>query len=222
LYDPEYAVELQDIDLNHRQDLRAFWQRFLPPMHANRYGSEEETMTYILRHTQLLPRQLLLILQRVIVGSHHATGGYRSFSRHAITNAVESTEPLIASEILRAFAHVYPNAEQLCKPVFANFLTVFSFDELEDKWRKKGRRVAAAFDTDFGMPQFAEMLLRMGIVGAAADETERYFEGRFAYDAFQPVNIGEGHMLCLHPIFSRHFNAAGNAKRKAIVPQGLA
>ena len=221
LYDEEFAVQFRHLDLSKRDDVKAFWQNFFPTVHENRYSAPEEPMTYVLRHTQLLPRQLLMMLQRIIVRSAAATGGYREIKSAAITEAVETTEPQIASEILGAFRHVYPFAEDICRPVFANFPTIFSYDELENKWRKKGRSTMQSHP-DFEMPQFSEMLIRMGIIGVGHDDTDRYYEGHFSYDSLAPMNVGDGHPLCLHPIFSRHFNAAGNAQRKAIIPKGVA
>jgi GTPase SAR1 family protein len=222
LYDSDHAVMLGALDLNKRNDVRKFWSHFLPAKLTNRYGQDEEPMTYIMRHTQLLPRQLLMILQKIIVISAGITGGFREFKSEAVTEAIEGTEPLIATEILSAFAHVYPFAEEVCKPVFANFPTVFSFDELEDKWRKKGRHIVSKKGMDFDMPNFGEMLIRMGIVGVGHEETERYYQGAFGYDSLSPANIGDGQSLCLHPVFSKHFNAAGNSRRKAVIPQGVA
>jgi hypothetical protein len=201
--------------------VRAFWSRFFQAPQKNGFDANEDAMTYVLRHTQLLPRQFLMILQQIITRSHKLTGGYREFKARAVTEAIVAMEPRIATEILRAFAHVYPKAEQLCKPVFANFPTVFSYEELEDKWRKKGRAVARATAPEFDTPQFCEMLVRMGIIGIARVETDRYYEGEFGYDSLDPTNIGDGHELCLHPIFSKKFNAAGNEKRKAIIPKGI-
>jgi hypothetical protein len=222
LYDPDHAYQLRELDLNRREDVRDFWNRFLPEKQINRYGQAEEAMTYVMRHTQLLPRQLLMILQKAIVISAGLTGGYRELKKEAVQEAIESTEPLIANEILSAFAHVYPKAEEICKPVFANFPTVFTFDQLEEKWRRKGRPVAHQKGLDFDMPHFGEMLVRMGIVGLGDRETDWYFEGTFGYDTLSPANLGEGQSLCLHPIFSRHFNACANQQRKAVIPQGAA
>lgn len=221
LYDPDHALKLSGLDLNRREHVRDFWLNFLPVKQTNRYGQEEEPMTYIMRHTQLLPRQLLMIMQKIIVLSSGKTGGFREFKSEAITEAIEGTEPLIATEILSAYAHVYPFAEEICKPVFANFPTIFTFDQLEDSWRKKGRPIAHRKAIEFDMPNFGEMLIRMGIIGVGHEETERYYQGTFAYDSLSPINIGEGQSLCLHPIFSKHFNAAGNRKRKAVIPQGV-
>ena len=221
LYDPEYAIELSDLDLNKRHIVRAFWSRFFQKPHKNIYDVPEDGMTYVLRHTQLLPRQFLMILQEIIVRSHRKTGGYREFKNSAIAGAIDAMEPQIGMEILGAFSHIYPKAEDFCKPVFANFPTVFSYEELEDKWRKKGRPVARVLSPEFDTPQFCEMLVRMGIIGISRVETDRYFEGQFGYDSKDPTNIGDGHALCLHPIFSKKFNAAGNEQRKAIIPKGI-
>lgn len=221
LYDPDSAAAIVWLDLSKRGDVWEFWSRFFNEELSNEYGVEEEPLTYVLRHTQLLPRQFLMILEQIIIRSHKLTGGYREFKSRAVAEAIEAMEPKIAIEIIRAFGHVYPQAETLCKPVFANFPTVFSYEQLEDRWRKKGRAVARVVAPELDTPQFCEMLVRMGIVGIARNETKRYFEGEFGYDSLDPTNIGDGHQLCLHPIFSKKFNAAGNVKRKAIIPKGV-
>jgi hypothetical protein len=222
LYRPELAGSIDDYDLSDRHGVHAFWGRFFPATHPNRYAQQEEPLTYVLRHTQLLPRQFLMIMQPIITRSAMLSGGgYAEFKTAAITKAVESVEPLIAKEILRAFHYVYPFANELCKPVFANFPTVFNYDQLEDRWRKKARSLAARRGLGIEMSQFGDMLLRMGIVGFGHDETDRYYEGYFGYDSTTPMTIGDGHELCLHPIFSRHFNSAGNDGRKAVIAKGV-
>lgn len=222
LYRPELADSVRNYDLSDRQGVHSFWGRFFPETHPNRYLQPEDPITYVLRHTQLLPRQFLMIMQPIIMRSAMLSGGgYGEFKTAAITKAVETVEPLIAKEILRAFHYVYPVASELCKPVFANFPTVFNYDQLEDRWRKKARPLAARRGLGMEMSQFGDMLLRMGIVGFGHDETDRYYEGYFGYDSTSPMTIGEGHELCLHPIFSRHFNAAGNDGRKAVIAKGV-
>ena len=225
LYEVDEFVRVADLDLDHRNDVKEFWGNFFPAGVSNRHESQEDPLTYILRHTQLLPRQFLMTLQKVITKSQLETGSYRRFDEACILDAIESTEPLIADEILQAFGHVYPAADKLCKPVFANFPTTFSYDALENRWRRVGRAAARrhtdAVPSDFDMPEFAEMVVRMGIVGVGNDETDRYHEAHFGYDSIAPINIGEGHDLCLHPIFSRHFNASKSDKGKAVIPKGV-
>lgn len=221
LYDPAMADKTARFNLNKREGVKQFWSSFFEDSHTNKYGNREEPLTYILRHTQLLPRQALMLIQKIIVLSADRTGGFRYFSSDCISAAVENVEPLIASEILRAFEQTYPIAEALGKAIFVNFPTVFNYDQLEDRWRKKGRRLLREHAGSFDIAEFGEMLVRIGIVGLLQEEKDLYFETRFGYDSLAPPNIGEGHELCLHPIFSRHFNAAPNKSGKVILPLGV-
>lgn len=224
LYDPDCLQQLGRLDLmNKREDVHRFWARFFPKTHKNRYGVEEESMTYVLRHTQLLPRQLLMILQTIVMDSHKLTGGYRQFNSEVIRKAIEKIEPVIAGEIFAAFRAVYRFADDIGKAVFGNCPTIFSYDQLEDQWRKKARHQMSKLNAEFEMVHFSDMLIRMGIMGLVVEEaeTERYHQGQFGYGLLTPFNIGGGNQLCLHPIFSKYFNASRNAKSKAILPQGI-
>lgn len=221
LYDNTMSQRASGCDLNRRSGVREFWSLFFEPVHVNKYGKEEDPLTYILRHTQLLPRQALMLVQKIVTLSADRTGGYRFFSRECVAEAVEEVEPFIASEILRAFQQIYPLAESLGKAIFANFHVVFTFDQLENQWRKKGRRLLREYTGAFDVAEFCEMLIRMGIVGLVQEEKELYVESRFGYDSLAPPNIGEGHQLALHPIFSRHFNAAPSPDKRAVLPVGV-
>src|SRR5437899_1011206 len=121
------------IDLNTRDGVRKFWRKFFPSQQTNKYGGQEDAMTYMLRHTQLLPRQLFRILQRVVHASHRRTGGYRLLTADAVDESIVDMEPIIAGEIIQGFKYIYPHAEILGKAMFANFSTVFSYDDLENK-----------------------------------------------------------------------------------------
>jgi hypothetical protein len=220
LYDPECSDELKHLDLNRRDDVHRFWGRFFSEKQINRYGAEEEATTYILRHTQLLPRQLLMILQRVVVASYKKTGGYRSFPSEVVRGSIEDMESVVAGEVFGAFRHIYPFAEDIGRAVFGNQPTVFSYDQLEDQWRKKARPHMRKMNQDFEMVHFSDMLVRMGILGLIAGETELYYDAKFGYGLLSPFNTGSGNQLCLHPIFSKFFNASGNAKQKPVAPQG--
>lgn len=221
LYDREFSEELRELNLSRRDEVHQFWSRFFPEKQTNRYGGKEDAMTYIMRHTQLLPRQFLMILQTIVVSSQKLTGGYRQFQADMVRKSIEEMEPIIAGEIFGAFRHVYPFAEQIGRAVFGNLPTIFSYDQLEDHWRKRARHLMLKINADFEMVDFSEMLIRMGILGLMKDETEFYFNAKFGYRSLMPFNIGRGNELCLHPIFSKCFNAAENEKRKPISPQGV-
>jgi hypothetical protein len=220
LYDAEFGAELRGLDLSKRDEVHQFWSRFFPEKQTNRYDAKEDAMTYVMRHTQLLPRQFLMILHTIVVGSQRLTGGYRQFQAETVRKSIEEMEPIIAGEIFGAFKHVYPFAEEIGRAVFGNLPTILSYDKLDTHWRQRGRHLMLKYNTDFEMVHFCEMLIRMGILGLVKEETELYFNAKFGYGSLMPFNIGLGNELCLHPIFSKCFNASANEKRKPIAPQG--
>jgi hypothetical protein len=222
IFDSEYYPEIASIDLNHRDGARRFWHKFLPDTQNERYGHPEGAMTYMMRHTQLLPRQLFRILHRVIRTSHMETGGYRVLKANAVNESITDMESVIAGEIIQGFKRLFPFAEDLTKAILGNFSTVFTYDQLETKWRRAGRAIVKSHDSAFELVHFTEMMLRMGIMGVVEAETDRYIVGKFAYHMLMPFPIGERQNLAIHPIFSRYFRCEGNAHGKAVLPLGAA
>lgn len=220
LYDREFAEFLSRYDLNKRASVREFWGQFFRQKHVNECGSAEDPLTYVMRHTYLLPRQVLMLFQKIIVRSAEMSGGYRALTDLAVADAVETVCPLIAAEIFGAYRHVFPAAEKVSKVMFSGFPVAFSYEELENRWRKRGRPVALASAPDVEFPPFCELMLRMGVIGIVTDETSQYLEATFSYDSAAPTNVGDGSSLCLHPIFRRHFNASAVEPDKAVMPRG--
>lgn len=219
LHDEEHYRKLTRYDIGTRQGLRGFWQSYFTEPVANRYGLPEHPMTYLLRHTQMLPRQMFYILERIILRSKE-TRHWRSCETAAIRPSIEEAESNIAREVFGAFRDIYPSAALITETIFGNMPTIFDYDMLEDRWRKYGRALASRLDSELEFTQFGQMLLRMGICGIRRSETERYIIGEFAYHMLVPFRFGPGNEFCMHPIFSKHFNCRENGNGKAVLPVG--
>ena len=223
IYDSDAHKDYQQLDFNKRGVVRQFWSKMFDNDIKNEYGWSEDPMTYILRHTQLLPRQLIAILDRLIKVSYARTGGYRELKSELIEEAVKHNESIVASEIFSAYKYVFPFAERIGRALFGNFPAVFTYDELENKWRRAGR----PFDyiNQHAPAEFVEimdMFLRIGIIGIVEHEpTEKYVEGMFSYNQLDPPNVGQGNSLCIHPIFGGYFRCAPNRLKRAVLPYGV-
>ncbi|MFY9619995.1 MAG: hypothetical protein WAQ99_09295 [Pyrinomonadaceae bacterium] len=217
LFDPSWD-EAVTADLSQPDELRHFWTSVLPPTVANRYQVEEESLLYILRHTQLLPRQFLRILELVIVDSYALTGGYRSLDHEVIRTSIEKIEGVIAAEVFSAFRYVYPFAETIQRTVFKNYPVVFSYEELETRLRRCTRKYHQ-IGVNFDISDFSEMSIRMGIMGIVTPgrKSDGYYRASFAYQSLVPFKAKSGQVLCLHPIFDRYLNAARPPEPKAIL-----
>ncbi|MEQ1605857.1 MAG: hypothetical protein ABL999_13420 [Pyrinomonadaceae bacterium] len=222
LYAPKIAEQLKQLDFHIRDDVWQFWESFFSSAHVNHFGKEEAVIVYILRHTQLLPRQLFMMLQEIVVLNYARHGGYGRFLDEEVIEAIEKMNGQIAQEIFSAFSHVYSGAERVGRAIFAGFPTVFEYKDLETQWKRTARNYALHINSsDNDMVDLVEMLLRIGIVGLVVDEGNRYVVGNFYYNALMPPNIARGTTLCLHPIFSRYFKATFNRMGKAVLPKGI-
>lgn len=225
LYDPSGSETYRKFDFDRKSSVRQFWSNLFDSDIQNEYGASEDPITYILRHTQLLPRQLITVLEGVIKSSHERTGGYRELKSAVVNEMIGLNESKVADEIFSAYKHIYPTARKIGRSLFGNFPSVFSYDELEDRWRKAGKpfdyKNSNASGADF--VDIMDMLLRIGIVGVVYKEpTEKYIQGMFSYNQLIPPNVGQGNGLCIHPIFGRHFRCALSQMKKAVLPYGVA
>jgi hypothetical protein len=219
-FSPEVFRDISDIDITQRDGAHRFWNTFFSEEQTNRYKQNESALIYMMRHTQLLPRQLFRIMEKVIISSHSRTGRYKLLTKSAVSDAVENMETVIAGEIFSAYINIYPKAEFFGKSIFGRFPTVFSYNELEDRWRKIGRTLNETWVSEFELYHLTEMLLRMGILGEVKLETDKYIETVFSYNMLMPLPLGDKAMLAIHPIFSRYFACSENKQGKAILPQG--
>jgi hypothetical protein len=224
MYDEDGYSRYGSLDFDRRGVVRRFWSGMFDAEVRNEYGEAEHPITYILRHTQLLPRQMIAILEYVVKESHARTGGYRELNNELVGEAIAKNEAVLVTEIFSAYRYVFANAEQLCRALLGNFSTVFSYDELENKWRQARRPVYSTEPgSNMDFINITDMMLRIGVIGVVEKApTSKYIEGVFSYNQLMPPNIGQGHALCVHPIFSRHFRCAPNKHGKAVLPYGVA
>jgi len=204
LYYPDYLQRLLPLDTTGRADALRLFQAVLPKTITSRSGFEEETISYILRHTQLLPRHFLILLNSIFKN----TGGARSLnpfpiSEARIINGVRQVEERIVNEVYVAFKSIYPTAGLTCKRSLPELKHKFSVGELHKVFTRHGKGV-------FGGENFFEfqrMLLEIGAMGKAkpGKATDVYIQGNFEYTIDHEIAISHDDELCLHPLFSGIF-----------------
>jgi hypothetical protein len=198
--DKDFLDSIAELDFSKRDDLKAFYDLVLPETVVNRLGHAESTIPYIVRHTQLLPRELILIFNRAIVRSHEIKGSWRFIEESAIVEAVENQEPELADQILRPYESLYPDLLDALKKVIPELSPIFSSSDY-DKWKGKIRKMASHESDD----PFA-MAYQMGIIGyidpADPGHHTLYEYGYFHYNSKSPIVFAGGRRYCVHPIFS--------------------
>jgi hypothetical protein len=175
-------------------------------------------MSYILRHTQLLPRHFLMLLNSIFKGLNSAPGSHPfPVSEERIITGIRKVEEFIVSEIFVAFKLIHPTAEATCKRCLPELGHQFSVGELHQVFTRHGK---AVFGGE-GMFEFQRMLIEIGALGRVipGKETDVYIKGNFEYTVAHELTISHDDKLCIHPLFSGIFSNSARQDRP-VYPYG--
>ena len=224
IYHPDTFHDIGiDVALN-KDHARKVFEHAFPDNVVCKLGISEDPVAYVLRHTQLLPRHMLIILNAIWQRKRRLNGnnGSQKISVEAITQGVNCVEQRLVREIFVAFKAVYPNARETCEQCFPELQHVFSIGDLERVFRRHGKR---AMETD-DFYDFKRMLIEIGAVGRVVEESDenttesdRYIQALFEYTVPHQLVTSTDDGLCLHPLFTEIFSAKTKLK-KPVYPYG--
>lgn len=213
----EHKVHL--LNTEDRDDALRLVSLLMPPTITNEFETLESTVAYMFRHTQLLPRQLLVLFRTVFEKNRRFGGINTVINERAVKEGVAEAAKNIVFEIFQAFESVHPTAQEICVKCVGELPQVFNLQKLEEVYRWHVKKVMHAGD-DFD--DFKEILIRVGCLGKMTRETEKYFIGEFQYSGDDDeLTVNSTDDVCIHPIFRRRFGAKSDAAHaKAVYPFG--
>ena len=218
VYYEDFLRKMLPFDFTKRADALSLFQAVLPEKISNQTGYQEETMSYILRHTQLLPRHFLMILNSIFRSSN-GTSALAPFpvSEERIVNGIRAVEELMVNEIFVAFKLIYPTAEETCKRCLPELGHKFAMGDLHRVFTRHGKAVFGSDD----LSDFQRMLLEIGAIGKVipGKETDLYVKGSFEYTVSHQLALSQDDELCVHPLFSGIFHSNGHVERP-VYPYG--
>lgn len=197
-----------------------FLRALLPEKVPNHVAPDEEPIAYILRHTQLLPRQALSILNRVFRGADLVAETAR-ISPEELRRGVRESERLLVDEIINAYKRTLPQLRAGCASCISHLPVVFSGSELHQVFNRHGKRATELEH----FRDFLGLLVEAGVIGRVLRDTNRYVVGEFEYHLPNRLNANEDDALCIHPLFADVFDAkpcAGDSQyaTKVVYPYG--
>ncbi|RYG96783.1 MAG: hypothetical protein EON58_11265 [Alphaproteobacteria bacterium] len=221
LYDRHSYAKLEYLDHNSMKGSVEIIDQFMPIKINNRKGIEERTIRYIFRHSQLMPRQIIVMLNSIFGRTAGSAHEWKSVDQTHVVDSISSGERTLVDEIFSAFEFKYPQAKAYCKAAITQLPQVFGFGELHRVYN----RHCKAIDLDAGLPleiqQFRKMLIEIGAVGRVRHSTNDMINAEFEYAQPGRLYVGTDDHLCLHPIFSGIYgrNAELRASTFIVVPQ---
>lgn len=204
MYYPDILLQLRDLDIQERKDAIAFIERILPEKLVNNLGIEEGSLEYILRHTQLLPRQFLRYFTQILRISHAQGNPLNEIRADVITEAVSVVEADIWKEICEAYQYRYPDAIAVCEKVIPELPLVFSDGVLHAVFNHYGKKYFHSGEGDYN--SFVRMMVEIGAIGKVIRQkwgmNGRYTVGEFEYTSPDRLAYSRSDQFCIHPVFS--------------------
>ncbi len=183
------------------------------PRVVNSYGGSEDGVAYLLRHTQLLPRHLITILNRVFEAQ--STIDSRApfpVSPMAVIEGVRHGETEIVRDIVASYSRVHPHAHLCCERIIPNVGLVLDQGDLHRAYNHAGIRKATGLE----FRSVLRLLVEVGGLGRVveAESTSRYVVGEFEYTRSGSLHVGSSESFCLHPLFAEVYSCRHSASRR--------
>ncbi|HEX6345857.1 P-loop ATPase, Sll1717 family [Umezawaea sp.] len=171
----------------------------LPPRMISGLDIEEDPIAYLLRHTQLLPRHLIQILNSVFTRTDHGSRPW-AVTQAAVRAGTRHAEQLLVSGIFNAHLASFPFASAAVRQLSGRVDISFPANDLHRVYNQQGIRKLTNLDFD----DFLSMLFTLGVLGVRFGQTGRYNKAHFQYTFDYNLTAQEDtDVLCFHPLFTR-------------------
>jgi hypothetical protein len=200
----------------------------------------EPRLQFILRHTQLLPRHFLSLLNNLIDGQQLCQPCPPAIAERELRRIVTGTTTLLCAEIFRGFRERWHEAQPVCEALLPELNQIFTMQDLEKLYQPGNlkasvnrylRQISGNMSevTDPGPPYeldaitVRDLLSEIGAIGRVVGEerTPKGIEvlGEFVYTLPSRLRLKRTDKMCVHPIFSLQYGCP-NADDALVVPQG--
>ena len=192
--------------------LEKVWIPHFGLSHTNARGKVEDSWPYVLRHTQMRPRQLIVICNSIAQLAIEE-GTYPLFKNHHIVGGVRNAELRLAREILNSFSEIYPGVDRIVSAL-SGLPKIFTGNELD----KRASQSAAEWKTEYSPSRFKQLISELGIVGRVTrgDHESDFVDADFEYGSTERLMLTHRDTCVVHPMFYQKLNIGMNTEARVM------
>ena len=183
----------------------------------NSNGEAEDPLAYVLRHTQLIPRHIIAVLNQVLMISVGNDSPFVDTSE-TLRTGVHKAEGLLIDGIFESYKSSHPQAKADCDRLLPQLSRTFTIDEFAAvvKPGKKHQSIVSKSH------RLIRNLLSIGVLGEYREDKQirpRYATADFAYTLQRDSDSAlQTEMFCIHPLFSGKFGTKKNEEQARNLP----
>jgi len=197
-----HRYQEDSIDWESFKDVYAkMWVPFFGDVITNALGIEESTFAYIVRHTQLRPRQLIKLCNSIARCSIRARR-FPLFSTDDIREGIRDAEEDMAGEVVNSYNKIQVNVGHIIDAL-KNLPPAFSGNELD----RVAKETAADWQGGYDSLRFRRLVAELGVVGVVrrGSKSSQHVEADFEYFTRYRLHIATTDKCVIHPMFYRRF-----------------
>ncbi|MDJ0706063.1 MAG: hypothetical protein QNJ46_22560 [Leptolyngbyaceae cyanobacterium MO_188.B28] len=183
--------------------LEKMWYPYFGHTLRNEWNLPEETFPYVLRHTQMRPRQLI-VLCNAIAAQAFRSQSFPHFRPHDIVQAIQYGQNALAEEIVNSYSSVYPKVSRILDAL-SGLPMIFKGNELD----KRAPITASEWPPgEYSPLNFRLLAAELGIVGRVryCNREAGYAEADFEYSLEGRLPLIVDNLCAIHPMFYRKLN----------------
>lgn len=208
-YMTEHNPRLQpnEVDWEDFDDiLDKMWYPFFGDKITNLRGREEPSFPYILRHTQMRPRQLVIICN-TIARETIRSSKFPNFNNIQINRAIAECEYDLADEVLNSYDLIYPKVSDIAMAL-TNAPMIFKGSYLD----QVAKKTSDVWAEGYSLSSFRRLVAELGIVGKVRGKSEEagIVEADFEYAMHDRLIISNDDECVIHPMFYSKLQVAKN------------
>jgi hypothetical protein len=201
------------IDWEDDEDvLEKIWRPHFGRSVRNARGIEEDTWTYVLRHTQMRPRQIIQLCNRIakLAIRDHV---FPDFANEHIVEGIRLEELELASEILNSFNKIYPRVDRIVSALM-KLPKVFDGRELD----RRASQSAAEWPDNYSPSRFRQLVAELGIIGRVTRNppSTGFIDADFEYASTERLWLTHRDQCVVHPMFYRKLEVEFNSEARVI------
>ncbi|GAB4373874.1 MAG: hypothetical protein Kow00121_17570 [Elainellaceae cyanobacterium] len=202
-------LKTADIDWNNHRDVKEkIWKSYFGEWIENGGNIKEKTFPYVLRHTQLRPRQLIVLCNSIAKQSLRSKN-FPNFSPRDMFFGIQSAGVSLADEVFNAYSSAYPNAARIADAL-SGIPPIFRAKELD----RRAPQTASQWLDDYSPYRFRQFVAELGIVGRVRHRNEAtgIVEADFEYFKRGRLIISTDDLCVIHPMFYTKLNVSFSEK----------
>ncbi|MEL6901754.1 MAG: hypothetical protein AAFP07_12440, partial [Cyanobacteria bacterium J06606_4] len=189
--------------------LEKMWYPYFGRSLRNEHGLPERTFPYVLRHTQMRPRQLIVLCNAI---ARRATekGSFPRFHPQSIVAAVHNRQVSLAEEVINSYSSVYPRVGRILEAL-SGLPMVFRGNLLD----KRAPLTASEWiQSDYSPHSFRQLTAELGIIGRVRHINPQagYAEADFEYSTESRLPLLTDNTCAIHPMFYRKLSVRYDQK----------